>query len=76
MGLCGETEGLTMSEVTWTVTEASGKSSVVTSSPKLPYQPEIEITSVMKKEKGQLAFAEAFNAMRKRLIELNQMESR
>ena len=63
-----------MSEVTWTVTEASGKSTVVTSLPKLPYQGEIEITD--KLPKGQLAFAEAFNAMRKRLIELNQMESR
>jgi hypothetical protein len=65
-----------MIEVTWTVTEASGNSSVVTSQPKLPYQPEIEITPTMKKEKGQLAFAEAFNGMRKRLIETNQMESR
>lgn len=63
-----------MSNVSWTVTEPDGKSSVVTTLPKLPYQPEIEVTEKM--PKGQLAFAEGFNAMRKRLIELNQMETR
>jgi hypothetical protein len=63
-----------MNEVTWTVTEASGKSAVVTSQPKIPFLHEIEITDKM--PKGQLAFAENYNMMRKRLIELNQMESR
>lgn len=63
-----------MNEITWTVTEPSGK--VITTKPveKVPHYIEVKITKTM--DDNTKAWYEKFNTMRNKLIEHGLMESK
>jgi hypothetical protein len=63
-----------MQEITHTVTEANGEVKKVSGLEPLPYSEPIEGTDKM--PKGQLLFAELFNAYRERLLLLGEMKSK
>lgn len=63
-----------MEKIEWTVTEPNGEAKVVSNRKQLSYREEIEIDKDM--AKGTKIFAEQYNEMRQRLIELGEMKSK
>lgn len=63
-----------MDKITWTVTEPNGDKKVVSEREPLPYREPVEITGKM--SKGQEAFAQGYNEMRERLLELGEMKAK
>lgn len=63
-----------MTEVTWTVTTPSGEVKRSSGNPKIEHYPAYAIDE--KTPKGQVLGAKRFNAMRQRLLDLGEMESK
>lgn len=63
-----------MDEVTWTVTQPDGTSEVISKREPIPFLPPCEITEKM--PKAQVAFAEGWNKMRDRLLEIGEMRTK
>lgn len=61
-------------EITWTVTEPSGKVITTKTTEKIPHYIEVKITKTM--DDNTKAWYEKFNIMRNRLLELGEMESK